>query len=163
MNITTYRPGTVEQSSQKTCDRSVQKAPRFSVAETRMGSLEIGRCQSSLPCQASTACPLTGTTEQNEKNTCLGSPQNISKIGKTDSICLFWDKPGWCSARPALPAEHGPKHRVHSTTCATLEGKLWTTCCCLPPALTPGHLQRGCSSRQTCWHKFHILPDNKVL
>lgn len=53
------KPGTVGWSSQKTSDRFVLKAQQSSAADTQMGSWEIDRCLSSLPCQASTACPPT--------------------------------------------------------------------------------------------------------
>lgn len=42
-----------------------------------------------------------------------------------DSFNAFnLDIPGWCWAWPGPPAEYGLTHHVHSTTCATPEGKL---------------------------------------
>lgn len=84
-------PGTVEWSSQKTCNQSVPKARWSSAGQTHKGSKEIGTCQSSLPCRASTACLPTGKMEQNrdfvrqgrlKTDKFLMSPENIWKYSR---------------------------------------------------------------------------------
>lgn len=143
-------PGTVEWSSQKTYNQSVLKARWSSAGQTHKGSKGIGTCQSSLPCQASTACLPAGKMEQNGEVVTLGSLETEKKslchqkIFENSWYCfkvfhLHW--PGWCWVWSGPPAGHGPTHLVHSTTCAMPEGKLWATCCCLLPVLTQGRLQ----------------------
>lgn len=92
-------PGTVEWSSQKTYNQSVPKARWSSAGQTHKGSKEIGTCQSSLPCQASTACLPAGKMEQNgevvtlgrletEKNPCV--TRKYLKIFETASRYFIW-------------------------------------------------------------------------
>lgn len=124
-----------------------------------MESWEIGRCQSSPPCRASTACPPTGITghktdlESQKLGSCFGAARK--HLYKFPSAIPF-DKPGWCWAWSASPAENGPQHHVHSTICAWPEGCLWTICCCLPPVWTRGHRQKGWSSQQPWWFNFYF-------
>lgn len=124
-----------------------------------MESWEIGRCQSSPPCRASTACPPTGITghktdlESQKLGSCFGAARK--HLYKFPSAIAF-DKPGWCWAWSASPAENGLQHHVHSTICARPEGCLWTICCCLPPVWTRGHRQKGCSSQQPWWFNFYF-------
>lgn len=59
------RPGTVERSSQKTSDKSVQKFRQTSAAWSRTGSWEIDTCQSLMQFQVSTGYPRS--TEKNYK------------------------------------------------------------------------------------------------
>lgn len=59
------RPGTVEWSSQKTFDKSVQRFRQTSAAGSRTGSWEIDRCQSLMLFQVSTGYPRS--TEKNHK------------------------------------------------------------------------------------------------
>lgn len=132
-----------------------------------MESWEIGRCQSSPPCRASTACPPTGITghktdlESQKLGSCFGVARK--HLYKFPSVI---DKPGWCWAWSATPAENGPQHHVHSTICARPEGCLWTIRCCLPPVWTQGHRQKGCSSQQPWWFNFYfciLLHCNNLL
>lgn len=78
----------------------------------------------------------------------------IFKNGKDCFSVFNLDIPGWCWAWPGPPSVLEPTHHVHTTSCATPQGKLWATCCCLLPVLPLGHPQRGCSSQLIWWNKF---------
>lgn len=152
------RPGTVEWSSQKTFDKCVQKFRQTSAAGSHMGSWEIDTCQSLTPFQVSTGYPRSTEKDYKPCWQCLSLDhqemfKDLLKKKKKKGFNVF-DIPDWCWAWPGPPAEYKPMHHVHSTTCATPEGKLWATYCCFLQVLTVAHLQKACFSQPTCSYKF---------
>lgn len=96
------RPGTVEWSSQKTFDKSVQKFQQTSTAVSRKGSWEIDTCQSLTPFQVSTGCPRS--TEKNYKPCCHFFPKSIRKCLK---MSKRKKKKALMSSTYLIDAEHG--------------------------------------------------------
>lgn len=138
------RPETVERSSQTTSERSVPKAQRSSATWSQKASWETCRCLSSLPGWASTACPPTSNTQQNDSTVDSQTVRLRSCV-----YFIFSDIPDQCWACPEPPAGRGRMHHVRSTICAAPAGKLCATCCCLLPAAKQAHPRWGCSSQPT--------------